>query len=297
MVKYSQGDSGLAIEDIQKKLVSLGFLSETKELGIFDQETSDALGEFCKEQQLEYSGEVTDSIWSRLVDLTYELGDRTLYLRVPYFHGNDVKMLQHALNVLGFSCGDEDGMFGPNTEDALRRYQLNLALPSDGIAGSYTFRSIINLQHSWKDKDSAMSVPHLGFARASEVLEQNIICLFGTGEFARSIAGRMSNLATATNPASKIVSAESLLVEPSSETVFIQILEIGQSAPADIPQVVFEPEEYLSLRIKQAFKTAQKKTHRFAISLPSEGWLDAGEERSAQHFAIVLLDALCAALV
>ncbi|MGN0302597.1 MAG: peptidoglycan-binding protein [Anaerotardibacter sp.] len=297
MVKYSQGDSGLAIEDIQKKLISLGFLPEAKGLGVFDKDTSDALSAFCEEQQLEYDGEVTDSIWSRLVDLTYELGDRTLYLRVPYFHGNDVKTLQHALNVLGFSCGDEDGMFGPNTEDALRRYQLNLVLPSDGIAGSYTFRSLINLQHSWKDKDSAMSVPHLGFARASEVLEENIICLFGTGQFARSVAGRMSNLATATNPASKIVSAESLLVEPSTETVFIQILEKGQSAPAGIPQVVFEPEEYLSLRIKQAFKTAQQKTHRFAITLPSEGWLDAGEERSAQHFAIVLLDALCAALV
>lgn len=297
MVKFSQGDTGSAIEDIQKKLIGLGFLPEDKDLGIFDQATSDALQNFCAKQSLEYEGEVTDTVWSRLVDSAYELGDRTLYLRVPYFHGNDVKTLQHALNVLGFSCGAEDGMFGPNTEDALRRYQLNLALPSDGIAGSYTFRSIINLQHSWKDKESAVPAPHLGFARASEVLEKNLICLFGTGDFARSVAGRMSNLATATNPASKMVSAESLLVEPSPETLFIQILEKGQSAPVGIPQVSFEPEEYLSLRIKQAFTTAQKKNRRFAIVLPSKSWLNAGQERSAQHFAIVLLDALCAALI
>ena len=34
----------------------------------------------------------------------------------------------------------------------------------------------------------------------------NALCLFGTQEFTRSVASRMSNLALATNPASKIVS-------------------------------------------------------------------------------------------
>ena len=35
---------------------------------------------------------------------------------------------------------------------------------------------------------------------------------------------------------------------------------------------------------------------RVAIELPGTTWEDAGEDRSAQHFAITLLDALCAAL-
>ena len=35
---------------------------------------------------------------------------------------------------------------------------------------------------------------------------------------------------------------------------------------------------------------------RIAVELPGTMWEDAGEGRSAQHFAITLLDALCSAL-
>ena len=54
--------------------------------------------------------------------------------------------------------------------------------------------------------------PITWLARAADVLEHNALCLFGTQEFTRSVASRMSNLALATNPASKIMSADSLLV-------------------------------------------------------------------------------------
>jgi hypothetical protein len=35
---------------------------------------------------------------------------------------------------------------------------------------------------------------------------------------------------------------------------------------------------------------------RIAVMLPGEQWQNAGSGRSAQHFAIALLDALCEAL-
>ncbi len=290
-------DTGAAVEDVQRKLVFLNYLSEADISGVFDEGTARAVKRFAADVGLAPTSEVDARVWARLVDATYELGDRVLYLRVPYFHGHDVELLQKALSALGFSCGMIDGIFGVHTEDALRKFQLNMGLPSDGIAGAFTFREINNLQHSWKDKDAFSPIPHLGFARASEVLEQNLLCLFGTTEFTRSIAARMSNLAMATNPTSQVTSADSLLVSPDESMMFVQILA-GNEAPINqIPVVEFEPEESLSLRLSQALRVASRTNERIALRIPQEAWEDAGEARSAQHYAIILLDALCSALV
>ena len=172
-----------------------------------------------------------------------------------------------------------------------------MGLPTDGIVGAFTFRALINLQHSWKGKDSFTSMPHLGFARAADVLESTMICLFGVSEFTRSVAARMSNLALATNPTSKVMSADSLLVPPEKNTLFVQIL-VGKEMPASVlPIVEFENENSLGVRMAQAIKATEHHERRIAVRLPNEGWEDAGEARSAQHYAIVLLDALCSALL
>ena len=39
---------------------------------------------------------------------------------------------QKALNRLGFDSGTPDGMMGPATRDAVRRYQRSVGLPADG---------------------------------------------------------------------------------------------------------------------------------------------------------------------
>ena len=155
----------------------------------------------------------------------------------------------------------------------------------------------MNLRHSWEGNSSFSPIPHFGFARAAEVLESTMLCLYGTTPFTRSVASRMSNLSTATNPNSKVMSADSLLVDPDESTVFVQILVGDEEAADAIPIVEYEPVDTLAVRLKQAYEMA--KAHdpfRLALRLPAEGWLDAGEVRSAQHYAIVLLDAFCTAL-
>lgn len=138
---------------------------------------------------------------------------------------------------------------------------------------------------------------HLGFARAAGVLERNALCLFGTEEFARSVASRMSNLSLATNPQSKILSADSLLVAPDESMLLVHIVLPEEEAVRKIPRVSYEDEATLPLRLEQAIAAARKATpRRIAIELPGRVWEDAGEGRSAQHFAITLLDALCTAL-
>lgn len=289
------GDSGPGIEDVQSRLALINYLDDSQITGTFDEATLDAVTRFSKDHNCassKYPGQVTPKVWSTLVDATFYLGDRTLYLRMPYFHGHDVIELQRALGALGFFCGNEDGIFGAHTEEALRKFQLNLGLPSDGIAGAYTFSEIRNLEHSWVGKEAHHKVGPLGFARAADVLESNAICIFGTCDFTRSVASRMSNLALATNPSSKIVSAEVLSVAPDDDMLFVNIsVDAGDDA---VPTVIYSDDGSFSNRLSGALDMARAaKPYRIRVVFPETTWMEAGEERSAQHFAITLLDALC----
>lgn len=291
-----KNDTGAAVEDIQGKLANLGYLQANQVNGVFDESTEDALVKFCVANNLPEGRQVDDRLWALLLDASFSLGDRTLYLRMPYFHGKDVLVLQQALGALGFSCGSADGIFGAHTEDAVRKFQMNMGLPTDGIVGAATYRAINNLYHSWKDKNGPQAVDHLGFARAADVLENNALCLFGTDEFTRSVATRMSNLSLATNPASRIISADSLLVAPDKEMLLVHIVLPESSVSEGVPLVYFDDEDTLSLRLKSAISAATAIPPRISLCLPGIQWEDAGEGRSAQHFAITLLDALCVAL-
>lgn len=297
MKTIRKNDTGAGVEDVQQRLAKLGYVSQSDVTGTFNQITAQAVEKFCQENGLEITDEISEKVWATLVDATFNLGDRTLYLRMPYYHGNDILELQKALNALGFACGALDGIFGAYTEAALRKFQLNLGLPADGIAGVFTFEALGHLQHSWKDKpESAAPTAYLGFARAADVLERYALCLFGTNEFTRSVASRMSNLALATNPASKILSAESLLVAPNEDMLLVQVVLPEDKVAGSVPLVEFEEEDTLSLRVHTAILSATTEPPRVALELPGTLWEGAGLGRSAQHFAITLLDALCAAL-
>ena len=292
------GDVGAAVEDVQGRLITIGLMEQSAADGAFGEETAAAVRRFREDAGLEPGDEVDERTWSALVDASYHIGDRTLYLRMPYFHGHDVMELQQALGALGFASGHEDGIFGAHTEDGVRKFQRNMGLPSDGIVGAYTYAAIRNLHHSWEGKKPIPMQLNLGFARAADVLEKHALCLFGTDGFTRGVASRMSNLALATNPSSKLVSADSLLVRPDEKMLLVHIVLPGEDASEErVPRVSFEPDDTLALRMAPAITAAhRKKPPRIAIELPGTTWEDAGEDRSMQHYAIALLDALCAAL-
>lgn len=54
-----------------------------------------------------------------------------------------VKVLQWRLTELGYECGKIDGLFGANTEKALKEYQRANGLVADGIAGKNTWSKIL----------------------------------------------------------------------------------------------------------------------------------------------------------
>lgn len=81
--------------------------------------------------------------------------------------GDDVKLLQHRLNILGSQLA-EDGIWGVKTDQAVRNYQYKAGLTVDGIVGPKTQAALIKdailaraaeigaymVKHKWHYKDA-----------------------------------------------------------------------------------------------------------------------------------------------
>lgn len=102
--------------------------------------------QFQQERGIAVDGVVGPQTYRRLEEARWRLGDRVLqYLPGHAMVGDDVLALQERLITLGFSPGRPDGIFGRNTDHAVREFQLNTGLPTDGTAGPETFRAFARL--------------------------------------------------------------------------------------------------------------------------------------------------------
>jgi hypothetical protein len=63
----------------------------------------------------------------------------TLALQSPRMQGEAVRDLQQRLAKLGFDAGPADGIFGPQTEQAVREFQEQQGLSVDGVVGPQTW--------------------------------------------------------------------------------------------------------------------------------------------------------------
>ncbi|MDO4566802.1 MAG: peptidoglycan-binding domain-containing protein [Oscillospiraceae bacterium] len=59
--------------------------------------------------------------------------------------GNYVALVQEALGALGYSAGSVDGVFGVNTEAALRNFENARRVSEDGIVTRINWESLINM--------------------------------------------------------------------------------------------------------------------------------------------------------
>jgi peptidoglycan hydrolase-like protein with peptidoglycan-binding domain len=96
---------------------------------------------------------------SSLCSCDYEA--RTLELRTPYMAGDDVESLQHALAELGFYKGLINGLYTPETAEAVRRLQASQSLTVDGIVGRKTVDAIGALIYQDSEEEGDMSVAEL----------------------------------------------------------------------------------------------------------------------------------------
>jgi peptidoglycan hydrolase-like protein with peptidoglycan-binding domain len=70
---------------------------------------------------------------------------RSLLLQEPRLEGDDVRLVQRRLSALGYTeVGAADGIFGPNTEAAVRAFQADNGLDADGVIGPQTWERLFS---------------------------------------------------------------------------------------------------------------------------------------------------------
>ncbi len=286
------GDRGPAVEDVQQRLLVLGFeLGPTGVDGVFLGATHAAVRRFQAERRLAEDGVIGDETWSALVDATFTLGDRLLYLRYPHFHGADVQRLQGALNVLGFACGATDGIFGAFTERAVREFQANVGLPADGIAGTDTVRMLERFRHVWQGKDpSSPSALVAAPVRAAEALRHTSIALVWSDAPGRAVAERLENLVHATEVGATVTVSAGPEV-PSGDIALTLAGEVVVGS-GGVPVVSVHADAPLHGRFLAAFG-AERGRRVAVVVVPSRV---AETEHEAQACAVRILDGVCAAL-
>ena len=160
MQPVRRGDRGPVVAEIRSKLASLGLIEHetvAPAAGVpgmdgfdgFDDACDRAVRGFQQARGLSVDGIVGPETYRALDEARWQLGDRVLSHRVSNpIVGDDVAELQHRLQELGFDAGRADGIFGTRTEFAVREFQRNVGLASDGTCGPSTLKALARLRRT-----------------------------------------------------------------------------------------------------------------------------------------------------
>lgn len=294
-----EGATGAAVDDIQERLTSIGYEVAVDERADkrFGRSTATAVARFRLDHGLSLGEAVDTPTWAALVDECYQLGDRMLYLRLPNFHGNDVRQLQERLNILGFSCGAPDGTFGVHTEAAVKLFQESIGVLADGMAFPDTFDAIERLRHVWggKPADGPHPMGGMGFARAASVLEDARIAITAGDPISRNVAGRIWNLAHATveDCALELVDAPDHAAPDTRALIVLSATPLPENVQPEIGSVALDDFDTLPMRLRTAIQSSTTTPRAARIELPVGNATFTMSD--AQTFAVILLDAICAA--
>jgi len=158
---YRLGDEGAAVRSIRVLLqASRDLAGPTADVvdatdsaiqvsDVYDQELARAVRAFQQRRGLIVDGVVGPQTYIALDGARWALGDRLLsHTPGHLLQGDDVAELQQRLLALGFSPDRVDGVFGANTEKAVRRFQCGVGLAVDGVVGPETLRAFADLARS-----------------------------------------------------------------------------------------------------------------------------------------------------
>ncbi|GGA32784.1 peptidoglycan-binding protein [Okeania sp. KiyG1] len=127
------GSNGYNVTLIQSLLNDAGYGSLVAD-GIFGVRTDAAVKQFQKDRNLTVDGIVGSQTWEALLPPTIARGSSS----------DDVERLQMTLNEMGYSLVG-DGIFGSNTEAAVKEFQKNSSLEVDGIVGPLTWYALMSI--------------------------------------------------------------------------------------------------------------------------------------------------------
>jgi N-acetylmuramoyl-L-alanine amidase len=157
VARYRLGDRGPAVRSIRTLLQAAGDLaphlaadgSPVETSDVYDEEVTEAVRAFQQRRGLIVDGVLGPHTHIALDGAHWKLGDRMLsHIPGHMLQGDDVAELQERLLSLGFTPDRVDGVFGTNTEQAVRRFQGGVGLAVDGSVGPETLRAFADLTRS-----------------------------------------------------------------------------------------------------------------------------------------------------
>jgi N-acetylmuramoyl-L-alanine amidase len=146
---FRLGDAGIEVAELKDRFVALDLLdlAEVGDPGAYDDALERAVRAFQQQRGLTADGVVGRSTFRALEEARWRLGDRVLvHLPGRLQTGDDVLTLQRQLLDLGFKTGRVDGRFGAATEQAVREFQRNIGVPTDGTCGPSTLKALARLR-------------------------------------------------------------------------------------------------------------------------------------------------------
>lgn len=152
----------LEVQALLRDLTSLGVGQQLASPVALDPATTQRVASFQHDRGLPMSGLVDALTWERLVEGSWELGSRLLFLAHPHLRGEDVANLQVRLARLGFNPGRVDGIFGPLTEAALKDFESNAGLPQSGVLSRLVFEEVVRLSSATENRIPVTELRDLG---------------------------------------------------------------------------------------------------------------------------------------
>ncbi|MEP6517007.1 peptidoglycan-binding domain-containing protein [Microcoleus vaginatus] len=156
------GSRGSEVIELQAALKLLGFYPDTVD-GIFSQSTARSVSQFQEAAGLPPDAIVGQDTWNRLFPAASaienpiandpvnpdnsEINPQAQLTNFPVLRrrmrGRAVRDLQERLRAKGFLRVSADGVFGPETQAAVKAAQRQYQLPADGIVGRATWEALL----------------------------------------------------------------------------------------------------------------------------------------------------------
>lgn len=134
-VLIRRGDKGVSVRDAQNMLIQAGYgLARFGADADFGEETELAVKMFQADAKLKQDGIIGQMTWNALYEsVKPSVGRRELmYIPSKMMRGEDVKLLQERLAMLGLFKEEPHGAFNAHTDTAVRRYQKIAGLQPTG---------------------------------------------------------------------------------------------------------------------------------------------------------------------
>ena len=238
-------DTGAAVRELQQMLSQLGYTVAVD--GVFGSGTEAAVRAFQSANSLTVDGIAGSATLTLLRSMTGAgsttkpggsvngLFDGDYSTMRPKESSGRVRVLQKALNMLGYNAGNEDAVYGKGTEAAVRWFQQVQGLTADGKAGEKTLKRIESFFNADGTVRSDYTPPTAAVAPATTAPDASGTGLFG-GNYAKMVRGEVSSrvrvLQTALNALGYSVGTADAVYGSGTEAA-VRLFQVMQGLTAD----------------------------------------------------------------